>query len=440
MASVSVFGLGYVGCVSAGCFADAGHDVIGVDVNPTKVDLINSGQGTIVEDGVQDLIASAASANRLRATSDVGEAVAHSEISVICVGTPSRRNGSLDLQYIERVSQQIGEVLRDKADRHLVVIRSTVLPGTIHELVIPTLERASRKRHGEGFAVCSNPEFLREGTSIKDFYAPPFTLVGADDPEVAQRVAALYAQVDAPVEIVATRVSEMIKYACNAFHAVKIGFANEIGNLCQVSGVDGHEVMRVFCQDTKLNISTAYLRPGFAFGGSCLPKDLRAAIHHGRQADVAVPILSATLDSNQRQIERAFQMVVDAGHRQVGVLGLAFKAGTDDLRESPIVTLLEMLIGKGYDLAIYDREVRESQVIGANREFIEREIPHIWTLMRPSIDSVLEHGNTIVVGNGTAEFRAAAAGFGPQHSVVDLVRLFEEPVPAGPGSYAGICW
>ena len=439
MTAISVFGLGYVGCVSAACFAREGHEVLGVDVSPTKVDLVNAGRPTILEEGIAELVAQMRESGRLRATTDSRAAVLGTSVSLVCVGTPSRSNDSLDLSYVERVAEEIGNILRDKEDRHVVVIRSTVLPGTIHNLVVPALERSSGKRAGEGFQVCSNPEFLREGTSIKDFYDPPFTLIGADDPAAATIVGSLYSGIDAPVHLTAVRVAEMIKYACNCFHGLKVGFANEIGNVCKSLGVDSHEVMRIFCEDRKLNISAAYLKPGFAFGGSCLPKDLRAIVYRAREMDVEVPILRATLESNRKQIDRAFRMVQAAGHRRVGILGMSFKAGTDDLRESPMVALIEQLLGKGLDLHIYDRDVSESRLMGANREYIEREIPHIWTLIRPSIPEVLSRADTIVVGNGSAEFRSGRDHLRDDQILIDLVRAFGT-VPAGDPRYQGIAW
>ena len=437
--SISVFGLGYVGCVSAACFAREGHDVIGVDVSPTKVDLVNAGKPTIVEEGIAELVTEMRQAGRLRATRDSREAVLASRISLICVGTPSRANSSLDLSYVERVCEEIGTILRDKTTPHIVVIRSTVLPGTIHGLVIPALERTSGKQAGTGFHACSNPEFLREGTSIKDFYAPPFTLIGADDATVAAEVGAIYSGIDAPVHIVAVRVAEMVKYACNSFHGLKVGFANEIGNVCKALGVDSHEVMRIFCEDRKLNISSAYLKPGFAFGGSCLPKDLRAIAYRAQEVDVDVPILRATLESNRKQIDRAFQMVQASGHKRVGILGMSFKAGTDDLRESPMVTLIEQLLGKGMELHLYDRDVSESRLMGANREYIEREIPHIWTLMRPTVADVLREAQVIVVGNHSGEFRSVRDHLRQDQILIDLVRAFGA-VPASDTRYQGIAW
>lgn len=436
---VSVFGLGYVGCVSAACFAKEGHSVVGVDVATAKVDMLNAGQATIVEQGIAELVAEMRAQGRLRATTDTYDGVHSSDISLVCVGTPSRPNGSLDLTYVERVCSQIGAALRDKAQHHTVVIRSTVLPGSTHEVAIPALEAASGKRAGRDFTVAMNPEFLREGTSIKDFFEPPFTLIGCDDISATAPVAALYASLKAPLHRTATRVAEMIKYACNCYHGLKVGFANEIGNVCKALGIDSHEVMRIFCEDTKLNISAAYLRPGFAFGGSCLPKDLRAITYRARQLDVKTPILSATLTSNSVQIDRAFDMIMALGRRRVGMLGLAFKAGTDDLRESPNVMLIERLIGKGMRVAIYDREVTQARLVGANREYIEREIPHIWSLMRATIDEVVNDSEVVVIGNGSSEFRDASRVMGNDRVVIDLVRVFGDRLSDG-SNYQGIAW
>jgi GDP-mannose 6-dehydrogenase len=439
MTAVSVFGLGYVGCVSAACFAKEGHAVTGVDVAQAKVDLVNAGKSTIVEQGIGELVEAMVASGRLRATTSVEEAVAATDVSLICVGTPSRPNGSLDLSYVERVCEQIGAAMRDKGTRHTVVIRSTVLPGTVHGLVVPALERSSGKRAGVDFGVCSNPEFLREGTSIKDFYDPPFTLIGADDPETADAVRELYTGIDAPLQVTAVRVAEMVKYACNCYHGLKVGFANEIGNVCKALGVDSHEVMRVFCEDRKLNISAAYLKPGFAFGGSCLPKDLRAVTYRAKELDIDTPILSATLESNRAQIERAYHMVMATGHRRIGVLGMTFKSGTDDLRESPMVALIEMLIGKGRELTIYDRDVSRAQLIGSNRDYIEREIPHIWTLVRGSVNEVVEGSETVIVGNSSGEFRGIEGQIRDGQTVIDLVRIFG-PRSSDGASYQGICW
>jgi GDP-mannose 6-dehydrogenase len=437
--SVSVFGLGYVGCVSAACFAKEGHSVVGVDISAAKVDMLNAGTSTILETGIGELVAEMVASGRLRATTGVADAVRSSELSLICVGTPSRPNGSIDLSYIERVCTQIGETLATLDRWHTVVIRSTVLPGTVDGVVIPALERASGKRAGADFGVCSNPEFLREGSSIKDFYAPPFTLIGSHDDRSAAAVQAIYAGIDAPVHCVAMGVAETIKYACNSFHAVKVTFANEIGGICKAVGVDSHEVMRIFCEDRKLNISPAYLRPGFAFGGSCLPKDVRALSYKARQLDVDTPMLAAALESNRKLIERAYGTIVGTGARRIGVLGMSFKAGTDDLRESPIVTLIEMLIGKGMDVAVFDRDVSSANLIGSNREYIEREIPHIWSLVDDSMERVVERSEVVVIGNATPAFRAVEQYLGHGRVVVDLVRAFGDRLSDGT-HYHGINW
>ena len=436
--NVSVFGLGYVGCVSAACFAKEGHTVVGVDVNPSKVGMIRSGVATIVEQGIGELVANMVASRKLCATTDVADAIRRTSVSLVCVGTPSMANGGLELGYVERVVEEIGHALRDKDEHHTVVIRSTCLPGTTRALVIPTLEKASGKKVGQDVSVVFNPEFLREGTSIRDFYAPPYTIIGAEDQRAGDAVRALYEGIQAPVHVVPYAVAEMIKYASNSYHGMKVAFANEIGSLCKALDVDGHEVMRIFCEDTKLNVSAAYLRPGFAFGGSCLPKDLRAIVYRARQLDVQTPLLAATLESNERQIQRAFDMVRATGVRKVGVLGLSFKPGTDDLRESPIVTLCERLIGKGVNLAIYDRDVSRGNVIGSNREYIEREIPHIWELMKQSVREVLDFGETVVIGNNTPEFRAIQPELRDGQMVIDLVRAFGPRTSEA--AYQGIAW
>ena len=436
--SVSVFGLGYVGCVSAACLAREGHDVVGVDVSRSKVDMIGAGTATIVESGIGELVQEMVSTGKLTATTNVADAVKRTNISLVCVGTPSQANGGLDLSYVKRVSAEIGAALKDKDGFHVVVIRSTVLPGTTRELVIPTLEAESGKKAGKDFGVSMNPEFLREGTSIKDFDDPPFTVIGADDTRTSDAVASLYAKLKAPVRVVALEVAEMIKYSCNSFHGLKVAFANEIGSICKALNVDSHEVMKIFCEDTKLNIAPYYLRPGFAFGGSCLPKDLRALSYRARQLDIDVPVLLSALASNEKQITRAYDMVRATGAKRVGVLGLAFKAGTDDLRESPIVTLVERLIGKGMQLAIYDGHVSKANLIGANREYIEKEIPHIWTLMKDSVSDVLNYGDAIVIGNGTPEFREIQPQLREGQVVIDLVRAFG--TRTSDASYQGVAW
>jgi GDP-mannose 6-dehydrogenase len=434
---LSVFGLGYVGCVSAACFADAGNEVIGVDVNPTKVEIINSGKSPIIEDGINELIAKVVKSGRLSATIDSERAVMDSDLSLVCVGTPSNQNGSLHLRHVEQVCREIGSVLKRKEKRHIVVVRSTMLPGTIENTVVPALEETSGKKAVKDFGICINPEFLREGSSLKDFHAPPFTLIGADDEETTAAVSSLYVNINAPVFVTSLKTAEMVKYVCNCFHALKVSFANEIGNICKALQIDSHEVMDVFCQDTKLNLSPYYLKPGFAFGGSCLPKDLRAINYKAKELDVEVPVLSAILPSNRLQIERAVEMVMSSGKKRVGVLGFSFKAGTDDLRESPMVTLIETLIGKGFELALYDRHVSVAKLVGANKEYIEREIPHISKLMRSTVDGVLNDSDVVIIGNQAEEFLSVAERLRSDQQLIDLVRLFDR---TSNENYHGICW
>ena len=423
MTRVSIFGLGYVGSVSAACLADLGHEVIGVDVSQEKLAAIGAGRSPIVEEGLDDLMAAGVASGRIRTTADVASAIAESDVSLICVGTPSRANGSLDLTAVERVAESIGQALAEKGERHVVVARSTMLPGSTEEVVVPALERSSGRGLGEGMAVCYNPEFLREGSSIRDFRHPPFTVIGGTDASAMETVAQLYEGVAGPVIHVAVREAEMLKYVSNAFHALKISFANEIGLLCKTEGVDSHRVMDLFCQDEKLNISRAYLRPGFAFGGSCLPKDVRALVHHTRRRDLASPVLQAILPSNEEHIDTAFRMIRAAGSKRIGVLGLSFKAGTDDLRESPSVALVERLIGTGHDVRVLDGSVSFARLHGANRAYIEREIPHITSLMVDDLEAIIDHAEVIVVGNTSPEFQAVFEARRPGQRVIDLVRL-----------------
>lgn len=433
--NLSVFGLGYVGCVSAACFAKEGHNVFGVDVSPGKVEMINSGRSPIVESGIGDLINEVVSSKRLRATTSAEEAVIASDASLICVGTPSNQNGSLDLRYITRVCEEIAAGLKNKTTKHVIIIRSTMLPGTIESVVIPTL----KEHAGEdgNFDVCINPEFLREGTSLKDFYAPPFTLIGADTEDSANLVRELYQSIDAPVYVTSTKTAEMVKYVCNCFHALKVGFANEIGNICKALGVDSHNVMDIFCKDTKLNLSPYYLKPGFAFGGSCLPKDLRALNYKAKQLDVEVPVLTSILPSNKHQIERAVEMILNTQSKKVGIFGFSFKAGTDDLRESPMVILIETLIGKGIQLNIYDRDVSLARLVGANKDYIEGQIPHISQLMRNSIDEIVDFADVLVIGNRSPEFEQLKNKRRDGQVIIDLVRMFNDQSDQ---SYQGICW
>lgn len=435
---ISIFGMGYVGTVSAGCLAADGHRVIGVDSHQRKVDLINEGRSPVIEKDMEWVIAQAVAAQRLRATTDAAEAVRASELSMICVGTPSNGNGSLDLRYVRRVCEEIGAALREKDGFHVVVVRSTVLPGTMMNVVVPALEQASGKRAGADFGVCNNPEFLREGTAVHDFHHPPKTVVGALDARGGDMAAALYEAIDAPLIRTDVATAEMVKYTDNAWHALKVGFANEIGNLCKALGLDGHKVMDIFCLDTKLNLSSYYLKPGFAFGGSCLPKDVRALTYKAQSLDLEVPILKAILPSNEGQIRKALQMILEQGNRKVGVCGLSFKAGTDDLRESPIVEVIERLIGKGYDLRIYDRNVRLASLVGANRDYIMKQIPHISRLMVESLDELLAHAETVVVANKDNEFTTLPERMTDGQALVDLVRIAEPG--RHNGHYDGICW
>jgi GDP-mannose 6-dehydrogenase len=436
---VSVFGLGYVGCVSAACFARLGHHVVGVDVAKTKVDLINAGQTPIIEDDIGDIITEVVASGRLSATTDAVAAIEQSDISLVCVGTPSRKNGSLDLSYIQRVSEEIGRALASKEGKHTVAIRRTVLPGTIDDVVIPALESAGL-RVPEDVGVAANPEFLREGTSVADFFDPPFTVIGTHDEDAGAVLSKLYEAIEAPLHVTEVKVAEMIKYASNCYHGLKISFANEMGNLAKALDVDSHLVMDLFAQDEKLNVSRAYLRPGFAFGGSCLPKDIRAAVSKGNETDVPLPLLAATLASNDLQVSRAGDMVLGAGNRRIGILGMSFKEGTDDLRESPMVRLIEFLIGKGMELAIYDQNVKEAGLVGANKSYIEAEIPHIWSLMKPDLDEVIGFGDTIIVGHNNREFRTELQAV-RNKVIVDLVRLWEDRDPdLEDTEYLGICW
>lgn len=435
---ISVFGLGYVGAVGAGCLAKDGHTVIGVDPNQTKVDLINQGQTPIIEAEIGDIISRAVGEGTLRATTSVAEAVRDSDISFICVGTPSQLNGSLDLRYVRKVCEEIGAALRHKDGFHIVVQRSTVLPGTMASVVIPTLEEYSRKTAGRDFGVCNNPEFLREGTAVHDFYNPPKTVIGETDPRSGDAVAVLYAKLDAPLIRTRVEVAEMVKYADNAWHAVKVCFANEVGALCKPLGIDSHKVMEIFCQDEKLNLSPYYLKPGFAFGGSCLPKDVRALTYKARSLDLSVPLLASLMPSNDAHLERAMQMVTEKGQRKIGVLGFSFKAGTDDLRESPMVEVIERLIGKGYDVRVYDRNVNIARLIGANKDYILNRIPHISRLMMESMEGVLEHGQVIIVGNGDAEFKTAPQRLREGQVIVDFARI--SAAASKEGHYDGICW
>ncbi len=424
--------------MSSGCLANDGHEVLGVDPVQTKVDLINKGCSPIIEAEIGEIIKTTVNAGRLRAISDPGQAIRATELSFVCVGTPSQPNGNLDLRYIWRICEQIGEALKDKTSRHTVVIRSTILPGTMREIVIPVLEESSGKKAGSDFGVCHNPEFLREGSAVRDFYAPPKTVIGEMDGASGSLLAQLYEKLDAALIRTTLEIAEMVKYVDNSWHALKIGFANEIGNLSKVLGVDAHEVMKIFCRDRKLNISSAYLLPGFAFGGSCLPKDLRALTYKARINDLHLPILTSILPSNELQVSRGLQLIIEKGHRRIGVLGFSFKAGTDDLRESPVIEVIERLLGKGYDLRIYDKNVNIASLVGANRDFILNRIPHISRLMVDHIDAVLDYAQTIVIGNKDPDFQTVPDRLRDGQSIVDLVRITDRR--SDNGRYDGICW
>jgi len=435
---ISVFGLGYVGAVTAACLAQEGHDVVGVDPIRTKVDLINSGQSPIIEPEAGKITSKVVKSGRLRATANQDEAILHSDLSFVCVGTPSQPNGNLDLTYIRRVCELIGKSLKIKPTRHTIVIRSTILPGTMRQIVIPSLEEHSGKKAGIDFGICNNPEFLREGSAVKDFNSPPKTVIGEFDRASGDILAGLYEKLEAPLVRTDLETAEMVKYVDNCWHALKVGFANEIGNLCKSVSVDSHEVMKIFCQDKKLNISPAYLTPGFAFGGSCLPKDLRALAYKARTNDLQLPILNAVLPSNELQISRGLELIKEKGHKRIGILGFSFKAGTDDLRESPMIEVIEHLIGKGYDLRIFDRNVSLASLVGANRDFILNRIPHISRLMVNGIDAVLDHAETIVIGNKDPEFEGVLERLHEGQNLVDFVRITNRR--SENGKYDGICW
>jgi GDP-mannose 6-dehydrogenase len=435
---ISIFGLGYVGAVSAGCLASEGHEVVGVDPVQAKVDLINRGQSPIIEAEINEIISAGVRSGSLRATNDPEQAISETELSFVCVGTPSQSNGNLDLRYIRRICEQIGESLKRKTARHTVVIRSTILPGTMRKSVIPTLEEFSGKHAGKDFGVANNPEFLREGTAVADFRSPPKTVIGELDPGSGELLAQIYKEINAPLIRTKIETAEMIKYVDNSWHALKIGFANEIGSMCKSLDVDAQAVMNIFCQDRKLNISPAYLQPGFAFGGSCLPKDLRALSYQSKMQDLQLPILTSILQSNEIQVNRGLQMIIDKGQKRVGVLGFSFKAGTDDLRESPVIEVIERLIGKGYELCIYDRNVNLASLVGANRDYILNHIPHISKLMVADTNAVLEFGKTIVVGNNDPEFKQIPDRLRPDQRLVEFVRLESGVSPNGKSD--GICW
>ena len=438
---ISVFGLGYVGAVSCACLPELGHEVIGVDTNPAKVDMINAGQSPVVEEGIDELIAAARASGRLRATPSLEDAVNGSEVSLVSVATPAKANFEPDLQAVEGVIRSIGEALRHKPGAHTVVMRSTVPPGTTDDRLRPILEQSAGRAVGDRLSLVFNPEFLREGSSVKDFHHPPQTVIGSIDDAGYETMARLYEGLPGAVVRTNCRVAESVKYLCNVFHAMKIVFANEAGSVLKACGLDGREVMRIFCQDTVLNISPAYLRPGFAFGGSCLPKEVKGFLTLARAHDVPIPTLASLLDSNEAHVERAFRMIARDGRRKVALFGLAFKPGTDDMRDSPLVTLAERLLGKGFDLAIHDNFVRISRLMGKNKEFIDREIPHLNRLLRQGPQEALDGAEVVVVGHADAVSRAAIHDHVKVHGarIVDLAGC-DDLRPAGPGRYEGLCW
>lgn len=434
---IHVYGLGYVGTVTVACLANEGQDVVGIDIDKSKVDIINSGKSPVVEKGLNEKIAEAIKKEKLTAISN-GVYDLTADLSLVCVGTPSRENGSLSLDAIKRVAQQIGDKLKASKQYHVVTIRSTMLPGTTEDVIIPILEQRSGKRIGVDFGVCVNPEFLREGSSLRDYFNPPYTLIGQYDQRSGDLVEQIYTNISAPVIRTSIQVAEMLKYVNNSFHALKISFANEIGNFCKKLGIDSHEVMELFCKDTKLNISPRYLKPGFAFGGSCLHKDLSALLYKSKEIDLDLPLLSSILLSNDQQLEIAFNLIKNTGKKKIGVLGLSFKPGTDDLRKSPMVDLTEKLIGKGYDVNLYDSDVALAKIYGANKIYIENVIPHVSSLMKSTIEEVIQNSEVIVICHKNQEIKNAIVNLNHNKIIIDLARIIEKPEEKE--FYEGICW
>jgi len=438
--SISVFGLGYVGSVSAACFASMGHRVIGVDVSRAKVDMIESGRSPIIEARMNEMVAEANRACHLHATTDSRTAVLESDVSFVCVGTPSLRNGKLDLSHIEKVASEIGTALKDKKSEHFFVLRSTVLPVTTESCVLPILERTSGRRAGSDFFVCYNPEFMREGSAVSDFLQPPYTILGSRDSAHLAPLRELYKSTPGEVFETSITVAEMVKYLSNAFHAVKVGFANEVGTLCKQLGVDAQAVTQIFTSDTRLNISPAYLSPGFAFGGSCLPKDVRALTYRAKELDLKLPLLESLLPSNAEHVERAVDAVMRTNKRKIAQLGLSFKAGTDDLRESPQVQLIKRLLGEGYEVKVWDRDVSLGRLAGSNRQYIEEVIPHIGSLLSADLEQVVTGSEVVILGNKSVDKNELSRYLRADHIVIDLVNLDKARRPQFAGAYEGICW
>jgi GDP-mannose 6-dehydrogenase len=437
--NISIFGLGYVGAVSLACLSRDGHTVIGVDIDSSKLDLIRSGKTPVVEEGMVELMTRVAASGRMSVTTDVTQAVLDSELSLICVGTPSAPNGSQDQSAILNLASALGRAMRRKTSGHIFVFRSTLVPGTVEQVLKPIIERESGLRDGEGFHLCFQPEFLREGTSIRDYDKPPYTIVGGSTEAAVTRLRELFGHLPCEFHATSIRAAEMVKYCCNNFHALKITFANETARLCEALGVDPFQVMDLVCKDRQLNISAAYLKPGFAFGGSCLPKDLRATMYLAKTRDVELPMLGSVLPSNRTHLEHAIAKVLASGKRRIGMIGLSFKTGTDDLRESPLVLLAEQFIGKGLSVLVYDPDVYLSQLLGANRRFIEQHIPHIGSLIRGEIEGVIAESDILVVGLNSAEtFQALARHAREDQIVLDLVKIPQrETLPC---TVTGLCW
>jgi len=438
--SVSIFGLGYVGSVSAACFASMGHKVIGVDVSHAKVDMMDSGRTPIIEARMSEMVAEAHRAGLLHATSDAAAAVLNSEVSFVCVGTPSLKNGKLDLSHIESVAREIGGAIRQKKSPHVFVLRSTVLAGTTETVVLPILEKESGKQCGHGFTVCYNPEFMREGSAVSDFLNPPYTILGARDTNHLAPLRELYKNTPGTLYETTIPVAEMVKYFSNCYHAVKVGFANEMGTMCKHLGVDAHAVTKIFTSDTKLNISPAYLSPGFAFGGSCLPKDLRAITYKAKELDLKLPLLESLMPSNAEHVDRAVEMVMSTGKKKIAQLGLSFKAGTDDLRESPQVQLIKRLLGEGLEVKVWDEDVSLGRLAGSNRQYIEEVIPHIGSVLSADLEGVMRTAEVIILGNKSASKDQLAKYLRPEQIVIDLIHLDKARRPEGAGAYEGICW
>lgn len=438
--NVSILGLGYVGSVSAGCFASMGNHVIGVDVSEAKVEMLNSGRSPILEAGMGEIVKEQCQAGRLRATMNTLEAVCQTDLSFVCVGTPSLHSGKLDLGHVERAMSEIGAALRHKKTQHTVVLRSTVLPGTTDSVVIPILEKESGKQAGADFSICYNPEFMREGSAVGDFFNPPYTVLGAKHPDHLAQLRGLYRTVTGRVFEVEIAVAEMVKYVSNLYHAIKVGFANEIGTLCRSFGIDTRTVTEIFTSDTKLNISAAYLKPGFAFGGSCLPKDLRAIVHRAKELDLSLPLLESVMPGNAEHLTRAIDAVLHTGKKKVSVLGLSFKAGTDDLRESPQVQLIKRLLGEGCQVQIWDEDVSIGRLAGSNRQYIEQVIPHIGSLLSTGLETVVRCGEVVVIGTKLRNPELLSQCLLPHQIVIDLVNLEPSMRPRGGASYQGICW